>query len=49
MGIFQDSDIAPAQDMHRPRPVMDISKILKEGEPILVQVSKEPISKKGQN
>ncbi len=48
MGIFQDSDIAPSQEHREPRrQTMDISKILKEGEPILVQVSKEPIHEKG--
>src|SRR3990172_6279572 len=49
MGLFQDSEISPARP-EQPRPTrkaMDISKILTEGSPILVQVSKEPIYEKG--
>lgn len=49
MGIFQDSEVSPTAEQQAPRSrhSMDISKILKEGEPILVQVSKEPIHEKG--
>src|SRR5579859_4389834 len=49
MGLFADSEVSPASDHYRPVPrqSLDISKILREGEPILVQVSKEPISEKG--
>jgi ribonuclease G len=50
MGIFQDSEVTSAtQEQYPPktRKALDISKILKEGEPILVQVSKEPIYEKG--
>ncbi len=39
-----DDDVAPAREYFQPR---DISKILKEGQPILVQVSKEPVYEKG--
>jgi ribonuclease G len=49
MGLFQDSEVSPTRP-EQPRPTrkaMDISKILKEGTPILVQVSKEPIYEKG--
>lgn len=48
MGLFADSEISPTHDQRPPpRQSLDISKILREGEPILVQVSKEPISEKG--
>lgn len=49
MGLFQDSEISPSpsEKTTRMRRTMDISKILKENEPILVQVSKEPIYEKG--
>lgn len=41
-------EIEEGEIEHKPqRPVMDISKILREGEPILVQVSKEPVYEKG--
>ena len=41
---IDETDKAP---IRKPRQQADISKILKEGEPILVQVSKEPIYEKG--
>jgi ribonuclease G len=49
MGLLHDSEVSPSAP-EQPRPTrrsMDISKILKEGSPILVQVSKEPINEKG--
>ncbi|MCX5924931.1 MAG: Rne/Rng family ribonuclease [Candidatus Dependentiae bacterium] len=39
-----DDKIVPKKSSYEPR---DISKILKEGDPILVQVSKEPVYEKG--
>ncbi|HSW73890.1 MAG TPA: Rne/Rng family ribonuclease, partial [Candidatus Limnocylindria bacterium] len=47
MGLFADSEISPTEYRPAPRQSMDISKILREGDPILVQVSKEPIYEKG--
>ncbi|MBN1549228.1 Rne/Rng family ribonuclease [Candidatus Babeliales bacterium] len=49
MGLLRDSEIiSSGQDTERrERSRIDISKILREGEPILVQVSKEPIYEKG--
>lgn len=48
IGLFQDSEVSPTtHEPPRSRQAMDISKILREGEPVLVQVSKEPIYEKG--
>ncbi|MFC1845639.1 ribonuclease E/G [Candidatus Dependentiae bacterium] len=41
------SDRETPKAKRRKRPTMDIARIFKEGEPILVQVSKEPIYEKG--
>ncbi len=41
---FEDMEEKPRPSR---RPQLDISKIIKEGEPILVQVSKEPVKEKG--
>lgn len=45
-----DEDVEPEKEQRESRPHKsppDIAKILKEGEPILVQVSKEPVYEKG--
>jgi len=42
-----DEDETPVEPERQSYQAMDIGKILKEGEPILVQVSKEPVYEKG--